>query len=302
MRLNLIALLSFTGLLILADPSYQPSSAPGEVIRLQKSTSSTEINLDDLLKKTADYCDKLESTALNFVCRENIEEVQNIPRGRTQRTTAYAYLPPADLVSQRKTWQYDYQLVRKGGLIDERRTLLQENGRAIHEENSSLRDIRFWHKNVIMGPIGLLGAAAQKQHKYRIAGEESIDRKLVIIVEATPQPDTTARLFGKAWVRKDDAAILKIEWQPESIGDYEAIVQIAKNLGAEPRLTFSSEYALEKNNIRFPSIYSVTEAYLMPITEAPVLPITGRLFTRSKTIVKYSDYKYFTVETDVKIR
>ena len=57
------------------------------------------------------------------------------------------------------------------------------------------------------------------------------------------------------------------------------------------QIEFFAEYALEKNGIRFPSKYSVTETYVFP---------NGRKFTRTVIDVTYEDYKFFTVETEVK--
>jgi hypothetical protein len=50
---------------------------------------------------------------------------------------------------------------------------------------------------------------------------------------------------------------------------------------------------IEKNGIRFPSRYFVKESYINPSR--------GKL-TLSETTVTYSDYKFFTVETEVMIK
>jgi hypothetical protein len=52
-----------------------------------------------------------------------------------------------------------------------------------------------------------------------------------------------------------------------------------------------TEYGFEKNGIRFPSRDTSEEAYLKP---------DGTKFIRSRTSVVYRDYKFFTVETDIK--
>jgi hypothetical protein len=53
----------------------------------------------------------------------------------------------------------------------------------------------------------------------------------------------------------------------------------------------TSEYAFEKNGIRFPSRYIVKGSYLGKL---------GRRFQRSETDVTYDRYKFFTVETEVR--
>ncbi len=98
-------------------------------------------------------------------------------------------------------------------------------------------------------------------------------------------------LFGKVWLRKRDAGVLKIQWSPSSIENYEAVEREAQRLGRKPDIVMTSEYAFEKNGIRFPSRYTVKENYLGR---------HGGHFMRSETVVLYDQYKFFTVETDVK--
>ena len=114
----------------------------------------------------------------------------------------------------------------------------------------------------------------------------------MIVIQATPIPNMkTSNLYGRIWVREDDFSIVKIEWEQESIQNYELIEEFAKKLLAKPALEFLAEYAFEKNGIRFPSKCTITEAYQRKRE--------GR-FTRSKTTITYKDYKFFTVETEVK--
>ena len=106
--------------------------------------------------------------------------------------------------------------------------------------------------------------------------------------------NNTNRLYGKVWVKRKDYSILKIEFEPESLGNYQTILAIAKKINAKPRLILESEYDYEKNGIRFPSSYLVRESYISRRG--------GRRFNRSETKVTYKDYKFFTVATDVEIK
>jgi hypothetical protein len=99
-------------------------------------------------------------------------------------------------------------------------------------------------------------------------------------------------LFGKAWVRERDGAVLKIEWEPGSMRNYAAIEEFAKASRAQPRIRFSSEYGFEKNGLRFPSVYGVIEAYRT----------SGRTVTHSRTSVVYKDYKFFEVKVRTEVR
>ena len=50
---------------------------------------------------------------------------------------------------------------------------------------------------------------------------------------------------------------------------------------------------MQKNGIRFPSRLVFEEAYINP---------RGEKFTRSETTVIYKNYKFFTVEVDIKYK
>jgi hypothetical protein len=59
----------------------------------------------------------------------------------------------------------------------------------------------------------------------------------------------------------------------------------------EPQITSFSEYGFEKNGLRFPSRDQTEEAYLKK---------DGKKYIRAETAIIYKDYKFFTVETDIK--
>jgi hypothetical protein len=191
-----------------------------------------------------------------------------------------------------REWTYDYQLIRQEGRAEERRILLRENGKTRREENVKLATVRFDHSNVILGPVGILGEEAQRLHAYGIVKELEMDGEAVVILDVRPNREAASSLYGKAWVRRRDGAVLKIEWEPASMGNYEAIARFARENSARPMINFTSEYAFEKNGLRFPSEYSVAETYVL----------SGKAYTLSKTEVAYKGYKFFLVRTEVKYK
>lgn len=119
-----------------------------------------------------------------------------------------------------------------------------------------------------------------------------MDGEPVLVVDVRPKGQETSSLYGRAWVRRWDGAVLKVEWEPVSIANYEAVEKIAGAIRAKPRLQFSSEYGVEKNGLRFPSSYEVVEAYRLP---------KGTI-TASRTSVVYKDYKFFEVKVTTIIK
>jgi len=284
-------------------PAAPPVAAPKPA--LEKAAVPTDVRevleplgpppTQTLLAAAANYCRRLQDAALYFVCKEEVRErlspavlsrssiIQDTgPSGRSGVTSG-----GSGHISE---WTYDYQLVRREGRAEETRTLIKEDGKARREENAKLSTVRFGHGNVILGPVGLLGAAAQRLHDYGIVKEMEMDGEAVVILDVRPKGEEASSLYGKAWVRRRDGAVLKIEWVPTSLGNYEELVKFARQRGAVPRISFASDYGFEKNGLRFPSGYSVTEAYLM----------TGKMRTVSITEVSYKDYKFFLVRTEVK--
>lgn len=244
-----------------------------------------ETDLRAALKKAAEYCEKLESVALNFVCLEKLEEKIYNPYLTVGLRSFRSYR------RELNRYEYDYQLIRKDGRTTERRILLKENGKEKREYDARLKTKRFDYKYVIFGPLGLLSKTWQQHHDYAIIGKETIGRARTMIIEATPkEPGLVEHLNGKIWVNEEDFSIIRIEWNQASMGNFKGVEGMAKQLEATPQIQLISEYQFEKNGIRFPSQYTVKENYK-----------TGpRILTKSALAVTYESYKFFTVETEIK--
>jgi hypothetical protein len=256
-----------------------------------------KIDLEIILEKCAEYCERISNAVLFFVCKETIKEeiYRTAPRGIrtvTSQGNIRMRVSGSGPNIEINTYVYDYQLIRKNNITKENRTLLEENGRKMNKKNAPLQTKIFEHKNVIMGPIGLLSEYWQKFHEYKIVKEAKFKGEKVIIIETVPKYGFKLnQLSGKIWVKKNDFSILKTEWNQQSIENYDKIEELAKELNAKPLITLVSEYAFEKKGIRFPSKYSIKEVYILQ---------RGRRFLRSRKTVIYSDYQFFTVETDIK--
>jgi VWFA-related protein len=243
-----------------------------------------------VLTATAAYCRDLENASLDFVCRETVRE--RIGTGFISQPAVIGRGVVAQSQERVRDWTYDYQLARREGWTAETRTLLEENGKPRREERAELRTDRFVHKLVVFGPVGLFGEVAQTRHDYVVAQETEMEGEPVVVVDVRPKGSDASSLYGRAWVRPRDGAVLKIEWEPASMGNYAAIESIARDMRAKAKITFTSEYGVEKNGLRFPSAYEVVESYRAP----------NRTVTASRTSVEYKDYKFFEVKVLTEIR
>ena len=242
--------------------------------------------LPTILEKTRAYCDRLEGISLYFVCREEIDERLFDPPLKL-----FALGGPGHVM--RESLEYDYQLVRAGDSIEEKRVLLKENGRPRNEPNAPLKTKLYKHRNLVFGPVGLLGQYWQPRHVYRYLGEDTVDKERSFLVEAQPSgPPEPGLLYGKVWIRARDFAIVKIEWDQRSLSDLEAVKKMARSIGhdASPRLSIVGVYGVEKNGIRFLSQLAVHEDYDSRMG----------VFRASQTEVRYKNYRFFVVETEVR--
>jgi hypothetical protein len=271
-------------------------------------------DLTDILERCAAYCDRLSGAILDFVCLERIDEMVATLTITSKDTAAANFEDTQDLTKVakssdpgqvisavrvrkkvRSSFVYDYQLIQdKPGHITETRTLIKENGRSVLEKNAPLKTHVFSYGFIIMGPASLLGLDRQSLFDFKIIKETTLGKDRAVIIEAAPKPESHGGiLYGKIWVRKSDAGVLRIEWVPESIGHYERVLDLAKQIGAQPRLTLTTEFAFERNGVRFPSRYTIEEAYLSA-NNPPLI--------HSTTEVTQTDYKFFKVETEVVIK
>ena len=279
-----------------------PARATGQ------AAAESRFDLAAFLKTAAGYCARLESVALHFTCREEIEEkidltrdIENTPPSSGGWTGAQGdYISPRVSLLNRSTSRYrhsllyDYQCVRDfKGSIRDTRTLLEENGKKKRVPEAKLSTVNFEYGRGLLAPVGIFAERFQGDFNYAVAGREKLGRISVVVLEAKPKPDApvTQNLFGKAWIDPATNEILKIEWDESRIGRYEIFRERGEKYKLKPKITVRSEFSVEKNGLRFPAKMFLEEAYLNE---------RNRKFVRSETSVEYTDFKFFTVEVEIK--
>ena len=227
-----------------------------------------------VLKKAEIYCRRLDKAALDFVC---LEEVTEMTRHFTPKTDVYLY---------------DYQFIRKDNKVKEQRNLISVNGKKTDVQDSSLDTFVFQYKNVLFGPVGLLSQTWQAYHDFKFIGEDTLNEEKVVVIEATPGVKLVKpHCYGKLWIKEDDGSVLKIVWDQRSLGNFQSVEEWAKSHDVKPEITAYCEYAFEKNGIRFPS---------RSFTENAYIDKNNRKFVNAEISILYKDYKFFTVETEIK--
>jgi hypothetical protein len=291
----------------LSTPMVHPMFAWSR-LGVDQQQKSSAVDLDVLLAKTADYCRRLESAILDFVCREEISEkinpVLDAPPPPSIRTwtgadnwsgvdSRGAIAISAAPSKIKNSYVYDYQCIRKDGRFEEIRTLLEENKKTKNEPDAKLKTSIVFYENVLLGPVGIFKKEYQTEYDYKIVGQDKFEKKPVIVVDAKPKPDAPGAntLYGKAWIDPVTGNIVKIEYSENRIGRYEVFKARGEKYNRTPRINERAEFSEEKNGLRFPSKLFIEETYINS---------RGRAFVRSETTVVYTDFKFFTVDVEIK--
>jgi hypothetical protein len=273
-------------LLLLGTSPGQPQERP--------SPPESDLDLERILRTAADYCRRLENSALDFICLEEITEKINLSRDIVSRKREFMrsmIWTPSDAIFN-NNYLYDFQYIRKAGEAKETRLLLQINGRTVNRQETELRTTNFVFRDVLIGPVGVLSERSWFAYEYRIVGEDRLENIPVVILDVVPKPGMISDyLYGKVWLDKSRLDILKIEWSQKRIGNFQVFDERARRYKSEPRITLVSEFKVEKNGLRFPSRFFVEEAYVDE---------NGKKFVHSATTVIYRDFKFFTVEVEVR--
>jgi len=263
--------------------------------QLDKSAKEQEEKalLDTILDGGRRYCDKMKSWAFHFFCLEDMSEYRDYSKKSSKNFKIDRYgLPESNkkLVAK-KNYIYEYQLIREGKKVQETRTLLEQNGIKKNEPNAQLYTHGYKYEKLIFGPLALLSKYWQKYFYYKVLRKDTLWGEKVVVIEAIPlQFNPKNRLFGSLWISENDFSVLKIEWQPKSMGATAQIRENAQLLKAEPSISFYAEFKYKKKGIRFPSRYYLEEAYIDK---------KGKKNVRLRQDIHLRDYRFFVVGTEI---
>jgi hypothetical protein len=255
--------------------------------------------LDRILEKTAAYCERVKSIALFYVCVEiTKDKIYYYRSSRAVKESPYGDMEvvPSKTLTLKRTknysYKFDYQLIKKEEELEEQRIPLKKSRRT--RGGGGEPDVRFTAKYLVYGPVGFLSRYWQDYFDYEITGEERIGETATAVIKAAPKPGNEEnRNFAKMWIDEKDGSILQIEWEPESILDYEGkpVRALAEEL--ETAVVWNVAYGIEKNGVRFPSRQHIQE-FLVAEDQ--------KRYIRNEITTVFGNYKFFVVETEIKNR
>jgi hypothetical protein len=266
-----------------------------------------------VLNAGREYCRRLESAALDFVCQEEV--LEKIDLSRDHKPDVYSQMPtpetgmpgtyprsrfspsPRDggkASSIENSYLFDYQFLRRAGEITEKRVLLEKNGKKAREKDAPTETSTFRYADILLAPVRLLDERFGEYYDYRLLREDTLDGVKAWVLDVVPRlAIVDAYLGGQIWLDQADSSILRIDWDPSTFGSYENILRRAKAYQAQPLVTSLTWFGIVKNGIRFPSVDLTEEAYQ---------DRQGGKFVRAVTKVVYKDYRFFTVETETEFK
>ncbi len=267
----------------------------GFTIPIQESPKNNtgRQTLDTILEKTADYCERVKDIALFYVCKEKVEDERYFFTNRN--LLKFSMSSPEEIEPRRirkKTYTYDYQLVKKEKELREKRILLEEDGKEKYEEDVEFRPVKYYGKYLVYGPVGFLSSQWQPGFEYRIVGKDVVEGKGTIVIESIPREEREENCnYGRIWVNEEDFSIVKIEYDPLSIKDFEDELTQFPAGDLRKTVVWRISYGIEKHGVRFPSQQLIQEFYVNEEGERILL---------EKISFSYEEYKFFVVETEVK--
>lgn len=283
--------------LVLLPAARPPVQAAPPAAPAQERTED-DGRLAAILEAAAAYCERVKGIALHYVCREQIVDVENVFRKATRSSGLLREERPFDIRrSKRRTFSYDYQLIRRGEDLDEQRVLLEANGRKQRRPNADLGQLKYSSRFLIYGPVGFLSRAWQKRFRYALGSTEMVEGEPAVVVRAEPSDvrEENANI-GRIWINLK-SQILRVEWEPASIEDYQPETLDSRLGPFRKTVVWTVDYGIEKNGVRFPSRQLIRELFIQETQEG-----FRRQALRRETSFAYDDYKFFTVETNVDLK
>ncbi|MGD2089776.1 MAG: hypothetical protein PVH61_26615 [Candidatus Aminicenantes bacterium] len=302
-------------------PKQTEEWATKELMEKEKQTGklSKTIELEELLRGAAQYCEKLKKAAFHYLCKEKIVE--------TQKPLAFGADTQSDVASQQNNmfyarasgWvqreivdqtkiqknEYNYRLKKLGDRVREEREVRVENTvenetppPVIIDINDIRKSIRFLSSKAVFGPITLLDARRQNKYHFRLLGYQKLKDRPTAIIEAYPKNEKDSQfIYGKIWIDREDFSVLKIKANPNSILGYDKLEKLAEELNTRLFLDLETEFFKYRDGIRFPTQIHFKEGYKGGLF---IRQFRGsRKWTRTDNLTTYSDYLFFNVDMDV---
>jgi hypothetical protein len=261
------------------------------------------VELQMVLDKCTEYCLKLSESALYYVCHEEIREKSKRIKKEEGIALSVAGSPdlhPNEVMqvdnkilvlgdAEKNVYVYDYQLIKKEGNIEEKRILMEKDGKDVIIEDVPQGTKPSYALKPILVPVQILGIDHRSKFSFKLADDEKIIGKLAYVIEACLRPGQTSNIMrGKIWVDKSDFRIVKTEVETDSLAGFEQIIAECNHYYLKPHFKSTHYFEVDKNGLLFPSRSEIRVDYSGLLTKKKDL--------KSEVEITYSNYRFFTVD------
>ena len=293
----------------------EEAAADGQV-QATGPESALQSELPGILGKCADYCDRLRSAALDYICEETIRDVNfNLMTDEEMKKSSVVItmmsgtgdvsqlgisnLPPhSPKRTEKNDYVCDYLFVKKGEGIQDQRIILKEDDRRLPDRTKILEERRFTTLTPFLAPVRLLGRDRQPLFEYRLLKDDRFKGKETWVIEVVPKAGNAAGVeHAKVWVEKKGSQVVKAEIMGLPYEGYESIIKELVKYNTKAKFVATYSYGVEKKGLAFPS-----EAKIRVNYPFPGLTPEAFIIERIRTDLKYDKYKFFTVETKEEIK
>ena len=293
------------------DPEL-PEEAKPVFTQVNKVDNVTDKGLQALLDGAADYCDRLKQSAFHFYCQEKIVET------RLPLTDAEMDVKAIDEEAMRKGvirtldemrnkaytkvsgYIFGYRLIKKGASIKEEGDFISSRDNVRVERNEVVKTNAFFSEKAIFAPITLLDRSRQGLYDFKLVGTDNRHGRKAAVIEAVPKnPVETATIYGRIWIDTEDFSVLRIDADPKSIRSYNLLKELASKMRTRLLLSLELDFNLLHEGIRFPTKVAMLEKYKGGRIISEYRGNQG--WERTRAEFDYSDYQFFSVQTDVEI-
>ena len=268
--------------------------------------------LQRILQGAADYCDRLKKSAFHFYCQEKILET------RIPLSDAESEAPDIDLISQKKKadvalyqlqtkaysnvkgYVFGYRLIKQGSRIKEERDWISSTDNIKVERNQVVQPSIFFSEKTFFAPITLLDRSRQEYYDYKFIRVVDYNNRRAALIKAVPRgKEKIHSVYGNIWIDMEDFSVMKIEADPRSILGYDQLKQLALKLRTKLYLSLVSQFDEIHDGIRFPTKVHMLEKYKGGRIIGEFRDQRG--WERTRTEFLYSDYRFFSVQTEVTV-
>jgi len=292
-----------------------PELIAGEKKKIAKKRKKRETiskgEMTRILKGSADYCQKLKQSAFHFYCREKILETRKtlteiVEQDRITNPELRLVNRTLDEVrsmgyTQVKNYVFGYRLIKQGDQIKEERDWISSGDNVKVNRDRVVKTNTFFSEKAVFAPITILDPSRQDKYNFQFIRFDERNGRRVAVIEALPkEPGETATIYGTLWIDTEDFSLLKIEADPKSIRGYGALKELATKLRTRLHLSLGIDFDRQQQGIRFPTKISFLEKYAGGRTIYTNQGSKG--WERTRTELFYSDYQFFSVQTDVTVQ